>query len=125
MNKKAIFRAGALMLTTFSLLFSGLALAHAHLKTPSPADNAQLTSSPTSLTLTFSEDIEPAFSGVELLNDHQQPVALKKAAVNPEQPAQLIVPLSQPLVAGEYHVKWHVLSVDGHKTQGSYRFSVK
>jgi len=125
MNKKALFRAGALLLTVFSLLFSGLASAHAHLKTQRPEDNAQLTSSPTALTLTFSEEIEPAFSGVELLNEQHQPLALKKAAVNPQQRAQLIVPLSQSLSAGEYQVKWHVLSVDGHKTQGSYRFRVK
>jgi methionine-rich copper-binding protein CopC len=35
------------------------------------------------------------------------------------------VGLSQPLQAGSYQVNWHVLSVDGHKTAGSYRFSVK
>jgi len=35
------------------------------------------------------------------------------------------VPLKTPLAAGDYQVNWHVLSVDGHKTQGSYRFSVK
>ena len=39
--------------------------------------------------------------------------------------AQFHVPLEQTLVTGTYGVDWHVVSVDGHKTKGSYRFSVK
>ena len=37
----------------------------------------------------------------------------------------MIVPMVAPLTPGSYTVKWHVVSVDGHKTEGSYRFSVK
>jgi methionine-rich copper-binding protein CopC len=36
-----------------------------------------------------------------------------------------VVPLEQALKAGTYQVDWHVVSVDGHKTKGSYHFSVK
>jgi len=36
---------------------------------------------------------------------------------------ELQVPL-KPLPPGTYKVDWHVLSVDTHKTQGSYTFSV-
>ena len=39
--------------------------------------------------------------------------------------AQLTVPLEQTLASGTYQVDWHVVSVDGHKTKGSYHFSVK
>jgi methionine-rich copper-binding protein CopC len=35
----------------------------------------------------------------------------------------LQIPL-KPLPPGTYKVNWHVLSVDIHKTQGSYSFSV-
>jgi len=52
-------------------------------------------------------------------------VALEKAQLNPQQHDQLIVPIAQPLASGQYQVNWHVLSVDGHKTKGSYSFSVK
>ncbi len=38
---------------------------------------------------------------------------------------QLTVPLEQTLTPGTYQVDWHVVSVDGHKTKGSYHFSVK
>lgn len=45
-------------------------LAHAHLKQQSPAANTQV-AAPQTLTLNFSEGIEPAFSGV-VVTDAQQ-----------------------------------------------------
>ena len=123
--KTASRRVVALLLAGATLGFSQLALAHAHLKTPVPANNAVVERAPQQLTLTFTEDIEPAFSGVVLNNAQQQPVALEKAQLNPQQHDQLIVPIAQPLASGQYQVNWHVLSVDGHKTKGSYSFSVK
>jgi len=30
-----------------------------------------------------------------------------------------------PLPAGTYRVKWHVVSVDTHRTQGDFKFTVK
>ncbi|BAN96253.1 hypothetical protein E05_14870 [Plautia stali symbiont] len=101
MMKTASRRVIALLLAGATLGFSQLALAHAHLKAPVPADNAV---------------VERA---------QQQPVALEKAQLNPHQHDQLIVPIAQPLASGHYQVNWHVLSVDGHKTKGSYSFSVK
>ena len=34
----------------------------------------------------------------------------------------MIVPLAQALQPGNYTVDWHVVSVDGHKTRGTYTF---
>lgn len=107
------------------LLVSQAVLAHAHLKASQPAANAALDASPQALTLSFTEDIEPAFSGVVLLDASQKPVVSEKAQRDAQQHSRLILPLKKPLTAGDYQVNWHVLSVDGHKTQGSYRFSVK
>ncbi|WP_075181993.1 CopC domain-containing protein YobA [Pantoea sp. 1.19] len=114
---------GALLLLAMS--GSGQVLAHAHLKDQYPAANASVPASPQALTLTFSEEIEPAFSGVTVSRSDDRPVATGKAQRDAAMRNQLIVPLSQPLPAGDYRVEWHVLSVDGHKTQGDYRFSVK
>lgn len=99
-------------------------LAHAHLKQQSPAADTQV-AAPQVLTLNFSEGIEPGFSGVVVTDAQQQ--AIKTGAVkrNEKDKAQLIVPLEQTLSAGTYQVDWHVVSVDGHKTKGSYHFSVK
>jgi methionine-rich copper-binding protein CopC len=125
MKKTALTRVIALLLASSTLAFSQFALAHAHLKTPVPADKAVVESSPQTLTLTFTEDVEAAFSGVEVLNAQHQPMTLEKTKLNDKQHDQLIVPVSQPLPSGRYQVNWHVLSVDGHKTKGSYTFSVK
>ncbi|WP_409451108.1 CopC domain-containing protein YobA [Erwinia sp.] len=105
--------------------FSQQVSAHAHLKSQYPAANASVEASPQALTLTFSEDIEPAFSGVEVTTNQQQAVPLSEAERAPRQHNQLIVPLAKPLSSGQYQVSWHVLSVDGHKTKGTYTFSVK
>ena len=125
MQNKAVSRMMIALAAAASLTFSQLALAHAHLQSSSPADEAQVTTSTDALTLNFSEDIEAAFSGVTLLNAEKQPVTTGKARVDAKQASRLIIDLPQPLNAGSYQVNWHVLSVDGHKTSGHYRFSVK
>jgi len=50
------------------------AMAHAHLKTETPAANAVVTTSPTELTLGFSEGVEPSFSKVEVNGPDSKPV---------------------------------------------------
>ena len=125
MQKKPISRMVIALAAAGLMAFSSLAAAHAHLQSSAPAAKAQVTTSPDALTLNFSEDIEAAFSGVTLLDSASKPVAIDKARVESRQKKRLIIGLSQPLKAGSYQVNWHVLSVDGHKTAGSYRFSVK
>jgi copper resistance protein C len=39
--------------------------------------------------------------------------------------AVLIVPISKPLSAGVYTVRWEAVSVDTHHTQGTFEFTVK
>lgn len=101
------------------------AFAHAHLQQQTPAADSTVAASPESLTLSFSEGIETAFSAVTLTGPQQKAVATGKLTRSDSNKAQLIVPLTQPLAAGEYTVDWHVVSVDGHKTKGQYHFTVK
>lgn len=99
--------------------------AHAHLKHQYPAAKAAVAASPQALTLDFSEGVEPNFSGVKITGPQES--AIKTGAVkrNEKDIKQLIVPVEEPLKPGHYLVDWHVVSVDGHKTQGKYHFSVK
>ncbi|MCU5775327.1 copper homeostasis periplasmic binding protein CopC [Erwiniaceae bacterium BAC15a-03b] len=108
-----------------AMLISPAVLAHAHLTTATPADKAQLSASPAELTLKFTEGIEPAFSGVKVLNASGKAVASGKAAVDSSDGTLLHIPLNDQLPSGAYKVNWHVLSTDGHKTKGSYSFSIK
>lgn len=116
-------------LSTLTLLLTSLTtpvvFAHAHLQHQYPAADAAVEAAPQALTLNFSEGIEPRFSGVTVTDDKQQPVDTGAVKRNEKDPTQLIVPMTSSLAAGSYKVEWHVVSVDGHKTQGSYRFSVK
>ncbi|MGK3142059.1 copper homeostasis periplasmic binding protein CopC [Pantoea sp. C2G6] len=125
MQKKQAFRRVITLAAAGLMVVSQFAAAHAHLQSSSPAAQAQVAAATDALTLNFSEDIEAAFSGVTLLDAAKKPIATAKARVEASQKNRLIVGLSQPLKAGSYQVNWHVLSVDGHKTSGSYRFSVK
>lgn len=107
-----------------SVVISPTVLAHAHLKQQSPAADS-VVSATQSLTLNFSEGIEPGFSGVVVTDAHKQVVKTGAVTRDEKNKAQLIVPLAQTLATGTYQVDWHVVSVDGHKTKGSYHFSVK
>jgi methionine-rich copper-binding protein CopC len=99
-------------------------LAHAHLKQQIPAADSVVTA-PQALTLNFSEGIEPGFSGVVVTDAQKQVIKTGTATRDEKNKAQLTVPLEQTLASGTYQVDWHVVSVDGHKTKGSYHFSVK
>lgn len=107
-----------------STVISPSVLAHAHLEQQSPAADSQV-ASPQVLTLNFSEGIEPGFSGVVVTDAQKQVIKTGTATRDEKNKAQLTVPLEQTLAPGVYRVDWHVVSVDGHKTKGSYRFSVK
>ncbi|ALR77074.1 CopC domain-containing protein YobA [[Enterobacter] lignolyticus] len=101
------------------------AFAHAHLQQQSPAADTEISAAPQALTLRFSEGIEGKFSGVTLTGPQHEAIPTGLAAVSEKDDKQLVVPLTQALKSGSYTVNWHVVSVDGHKTQGQYHFSVK
>lgn len=90
-----------------------------------PDRRGWLSASPQTLTLSFSEGIEPAFSGVTVTGPQQHAVATGKLTRSADNPAEVTLPLAEALPPGEYTVAWHVVSVDGHKTKGQYTFSVK
>ncbi|TPJ37161.1 copper homeostasis periplasmic binding protein CopC [Mesorhizobium sp. B2-8-3] len=106
------------------ILSAGSAFAHAHLKEATPAEMATVNTSPTSLTLDFTEGLNLAFSGVEILNASGDEVQHGRPTLAGDG-ATLAVSFQSVLVPGTYTVNWHVLSSDGHKTQGSYSFSVR
>lgn len=106
-------------------LLSQQALAHAHLKTETPAADSQVSVAPTELTLGFSEGVEPSFSKVQLSGPDHQPVKIGDFKLAAKDNTQVLIGLPAPLASGKYVVSWHVVSVDGHKTQGTYGFTVK
>jgi copper resistance protein C len=106
-----------LLLTMFGC--SSVAQAHARLDRASPAVGSTVASSPGAVTLHFTEKLEPKFSGGEVRGpggtrvDHGSSVSgnVMRLGVGGLRP-------------GRYSVTWHALSVDTHKTQGSFSFQV-
>ena len=107
-----------------SLSVTGQALAHAHLRDANPADKATVISAPTALTLRFTEGLNLKFSGIRLTGPQKVTVKTGDAALS-DHDMSLIVPVVDTLQPGTYTVEWHTLSTDGHKTTGSYSFTVK
>jgi methionine-rich copper-binding protein CopC len=100
------------------------ALAHAQLQKATPPVGGAVAVSPGELRLKFSEGVEPRFSGITLASEAGAAVPLGKASLDPADSATLVAPVPAPLKPGVYKVTWHVVSVDTHKTQGSFSFTV-
>jgi copper resistance protein C len=110
----------------FALTMIGTAaFAHALLQKAVPAVGGTVSSSPTEIRLKFSEGVEPAFSGIALSTQSGAAAPLGKASVDPADNSTLIAPVRQPLKPGVYTVTWHAVSVDTHKTQGSFQFTIQ
>jgi len=99
------------------------AQAHAQLDHASPAVGSAVKSSPKDVTLSFTEAVEPKFSSIEVIDAQGAAMNRGSARAVSGNTAQLRVEV-KPLKAGTYTVKWRVLSVDTHRTQGSFSFSV-
>jgi copper resistance protein C len=121
MNKTYGFAA----LVALALLVPSAAFAHALLLKAVPAVGGTVPASPAQLKLSFTEGVEPRFSGVELHAADGHAVETGAVSGDPADKATLIVPLKSTLAPGSYKVTWHVVSVDTHKTQGSFSFDVK
>jgi methionine-rich copper-binding protein CopC len=100
------------------------ARAHAHLEKATPAAGA-IVATPSEIRLTFSEGVEPRFSGAKLTAADRSALPLGAAKVEAGHPETLVVPIAKPLPPGVYTVHWHAVSVDTHHTQGDFQFTVK
>ena len=102
---------------------SPAAVAHAFLDRAVPAVGSQVRGAPTSVTLWFTQELEPAFSTVKVLNAQGREVESADKSVESRERSVLRASLS-PLAAGTYRVVWRALSVDGHVTEGDFTFTV-
>lgn len=88
-------RALRLSVALAGMLTAAGAFAHAHLQQQIPTAGAQLSASPQTLTLSFSEGIEPAFSGVTVTGPQQHAVATGKLTRSADNPAEVTLPLAE------------------------------
>ena len=99
------------------------ALAHAFLDHASPRVGSTVHGSPDVVKLWFTQELEPAFSTVRVLDKSGKPVDRGDVHVDKSDRAMLQVSMP-PLAPGSYRVRWRVLSVDTHVTEGDFSFDV-
>jgi hypothetical protein len=97
--------------------------AHAFLKRAEPAVGGTVETSPNKVRIWFTEDIEPAFSSVQVFDASGKEVDKRDLHSDRSDQALLCISLP-PVQAGIYKVVWRVVSVDTHVTNGSFTFRV-
>ena len=97
-----------------------VARAHAFLDHAEPRVGSTVEPAPHELSLSFTQDLEPAFSSVEVRDASGTKVDQGKARISA---SSMRIGL-KPLPPGSYTVHWRALSVDTHKTEGSFNFHV-
>jgi copper resistance protein C len=100
------------------------AWAHAFLDHADPKVGSTVTNSPTEIKIWFTQNLEPVFSSVEVQDAQGNQVDKKDAHLDDKDKSLFIV--SVPLLPdGTYTIIWHAVSVDTHRTQGHFEFTVK
>jgi copper resistance protein C len=114
-----------LAIAVFGAILGGTSAvsAHAFLVHADPAVGSTVHGSPPQLKLWFSEEIESAFSSARVLDPSGKQVDKGDKAVNPSDKTVLTVSLQQ-LPPAKYKVVWRIVSVDTHKTEGDFTFTV-
>ncbi len=103
-----------------TVLTSTGAQAHAALDHATPAIGSTVPAAPQEVALTFTHNLETAFSSVEVTDANGGRVDDGKPQVSGN---TMHVGLKS-LAPGAYRVRWHVLATDTHKTEGSFTFHV-
>jgi copper resistance protein C len=112
-------------LVTLSLVavaIPGIAAAHAHMTGSDPAKGAAV-KAPSAIHVTFSEAVNPAFTGIALTDAAGHAALLGKPGFDAPK-TTLAASVTGPLKPGAYTVKWHAVAADTHRSAGSFTFTV-
>ncbi|MGH6988693.1 MAG: copper resistance CopC family protein [Stellaceae bacterium] len=118
--KRAIIFIGVILGLAFGV---SQADAHAFLRRSIPAVGATVATAPNEVSIWYTEEVEPAFSRITVTNAAGQRVDKGNTHIDPHNPELLHVSVKS-LKPGTYKVKWHVVAVDTHRTEGDFSFTV-
>jgi methionine-rich copper-binding protein CopC len=97
--------------------------AHAFLQRAEPSVGSTVQTSPKEVRIRFTENIEPAFSSIQVFDASGKEVDKRDVHLDRSDHALLHVSLAR-LGAGTYKVVWRAVSVDTHVTNGNFTFRV-
>lgn len=112
-------------LTALVVLLSGAGegSAHAFLDHADPRVGSTIKTPPAQVRLWFTQQLEPAFSTMRVLDTSGKQVDKQDVKVDSSKPDLLAVSVPS-LGPGTYKVVWRVLSVDTHVTEGDFTFTI-
>ena len=110
-----------ILFAPLQLFVAEAAHAHAFLERAEPRVGSSVATSPRQLSLWFTQDLEPAFSTVQVQDSSGARVDQGGPRVGPRNVMRIGL---RRLPPGAYRVIWRALSVDTHTTEGSFSFHV-
>lgn len=111
------------LVAALALARGACAWAHALLEHSAPAADASVQTSPAQIELWFSDDLEPAFSTIRVIDAARRRV--DRNDVHVDATDARVLEVSLPVLApGRYRVVWRALSIDTHAIHGSFAFDV-
>ena len=107
----------------FTLAGFSLAQAHAFLDHADPRVGSTVKGSPSVVKAWFTEELEPAFSKIQVFDATGTEIDKKDIKVDSADKSLMSVSVPN-LPAGTYKVKWSAVAVDTHHTTGTFTFTV-
>jgi len=104
------------------LVLPGVALGHAELKTPSPADKSTSTEPVTVVSGIFTEAMKP--EGSSLVVKTAAGAIVAQGTVDPADDTRMVATPATPLPTGSFIVEWTSVALDGHVERGTWTFAV-
>ena len=98
------------------------ASAHSFPQDQYPSAGQMLAAPPTEIRIKFDAPIEKLFAKLQVLDSEGKDHAIGAPEVSSD--GVLMTAKVEALKPGEYTVKWAVLGVDTHHTEGSYSFTI-
>jgi methionine-rich copper-binding protein CopC len=119
-------RAAALLFTAVIsiVIMPDSALGHAYPDHAEPKVGSTIPASPERIRIWFDSALEPAFCSIMVHTEGEAMIDKRDGRVSPSDPTLLEVSVP-PLPPGRYIVIWSVVSRDGHRTSGEFKFTIK
>jgi len=111
------------LIVAAGLFGSAPAFAHTALESATPRVGSTIPAAPAEVMLTFSQGGEPDFSKIDVQDASGASVDAGPAHGAGGDKTHFAVPIKK-VGPGIYTVIWHVTSVDTHKSQGKFHFTV-
>ena len=117
-------RYGALLLLALAL-WPAPAAAHLQLQSSRPSAGDTVRTPLTEIRVTFTQDVEPRYTSLIILDNAGQELVLGTLApVGEGKTREFVYRLTRPVVVGAFVVRWKTAGADGHVVTGSFHFIV-